>query len=293
MAGRRDRLAGAALLAALLATSAAAADTAPVLTLKFTPQEDAHATSPNIPPALLSAPLAVAFEDARQGVDPKVVGEVVEDEKSGPVRAANDVAAFTKDVFLQVAGEWGLKVAPGSSRVLKVKCIRFFVSQNHKTIGAMFASEARFIFTLTDRGRVLWEGTVSGSAHRYGKRNAENLNEVLSDALKEAYANGVSDPALVAVLSGGGPSGGGSSAGGGGGAAAPAARAEGIAPAQLLSELVDLKKQGFTVDLLVQYVNQKTLSAELSGKDLVAWKQAGMPPAVIKAALARSPGAKQ
>lgn len=290
MPGRLDRLAGAALLTTLLAAAAAGADTAPVLTLKFTPQEGAHATSPDIPPSLLSSPLAVVFEDDRQGVDPKVVGEVVEDEKSDPVRAANDVAAFTKDVFLRVAGEWGLKVVPGSSRVLKVKCIRFFVSQNHKTVGAMFAGEARFIFTLTERGRVIWEGTVSGGAHRYGKRNEENLNEVLSDALEEAYANGVSDPALVVAMSGSGAASRAVSA------AAPAAapvRAEGITPAQLLSELVDLKRQGFTTDLLVQYVNQKTLATEMSGKDLGEWKQAGMPPAVIKAALARSPGAKR
>jgi len=287
MAGRLDRLAGAALMTTLLAT-AAAADTAPVLTLKFTPQEGTHASSPDIPSSLLATPLAVVFEDDRQGVDAKVVGEVVEDEKSDPVRAANDVAAFTKDVFLKVAGEWGLKVVPGSPRVLKVKCIRFFVSQNHKTIGAMFASEARFVFTLSERGRVVWEGTVSGSAHRYGKRNEENLNEVLSDALKEAYANGVSDPSLVAAMSGGGRG-----SGGGAAAASPPARAEGITPAQLLSELLDLKKQGFATDLLVQYVNQKTLSAEMSGKDMAEWKQSGMPPAVIKAALARSPGAKQ
>jgi hypothetical protein len=294
MAGRLDRLASAALMTTLLAATAAAADTAPLLTLKFTPQEGTHASSPDIPPALLSTPLAVVFEDDRQGVDPKVVGEVVEDEKSDPVRAANDVAAFTKDVLLRVAGEWGLKVVPGSPRVLKVRCIRFFVTQNHKTIGAMFASEARFVFNLAERGRVLWEGTVSGSAHRYGKRNEENLNEVLSDALKEAYANGVSDPSLVAAMSSGGR-GTGRGAGGGAGtaAASPPARAEGITPAQLLTELVDLKKQGFTTDLLVQYVNQKTLSAEMSGKDMAEWKQSGMPPAVIKAALARSPGAKQ
>jgi hypothetical protein len=288
MARRLIRLAFAALSTTLLATAAAVADTAPVLTLRFTPQEGAHTTSPDIPPALLAAPLAVVFKDDRQGTDAQVVGEVVEDEKSAPVRAANDVAAFTKEVFLHVASEWGLKVVQGSPRVIEVKCIRFFVSQNHKTIGAMFASEARFIFSLTERGRVLWEGTVSGSAHRYGKRNEENLNEVLSDALKEAYANGVSDPALVLAMSGGGRSTG--SVGATPASAPP--HVEGIAPAQLLHELVDLKRQGFTTDLLVQYVNQKTLSADMSGKDMVQWKQAGMPPEVIKAALARSPGAK-
>ena len=56
--------------------------------------------------------------------------------------------------------------------------------------------------------------------------------------------------------------------------------------------LVDLKKQAFTTDLLVQYVNQKTLSSEMTGRDMAQWQEAGMPPEVIKAALARSPGAK-
>src|SRR5947209_7823933 len=48
--------------------------------------------------------------------------------------------------------------------------------------------------------------------------------------------------------------------------------------------------QGFGTDLLVDYVNQKTLNAEMTAKDLGQWKQAGMPQEVIKAALARSPG---
>ena len=135
---------------------------------------------------------------------------------------------------------------------------------------------------------MLWEGSATGTTHRYGKRNDENVNEVLSDALKEAYANAFSDPGLQQAASGkGSATGGGTGSGGGGGAKA----AEGISPAQLLAELADLKKQGFATDMLVGYVNQKTLNAEMTAKDLGQWKQAGMPQEVIKAALARSPGA--
>jgi hypothetical protein len=72
------------------------------------------------------------------------------------------------------------------------------------------------------------------------------------------------------------------------GSSAASPRADSVSPAELLSELVDLKKQGFTNDLLVQYVSQKTLSSAMTGKDLSQWKQSGMPPEVIKAALARS-----
>jgi hypothetical protein len=102
---------------------------------------------------------------------------------------------------------------------------------------------------------------------------------VLSDALKEAYSNALSDTGLQLASSGKAV----------GGTAKPAA--EGISPAQLLTELVDLQKQGFGTDVLVRYVNQKTLSAEMTAKDLGQWKQAGMPQEVIKAALDRSPGA--
>ncbi|HEY7213430.1 MAG TPA: hypothetical protein VIC28_02320 [Thermoanaerobaculia bacterium] len=70
--------------------------------------------------------------------------------------------------------------------------------------------------------------------------------------------------------------------------AAAAPSAPPITPAELLADLVKLKKQGFTTELLVDYVNQKTLSATLSADDLVAWKKAGMPDEVIKAALARA-----
>jgi hypothetical protein len=75
----------------------------------------------------------------------------------------------------------------------------------------------------------------------------------------------------------------------GGSAASP--HAAGVSPADLLTELVDLKKQGFATDLLVQYVSQKTLSSAMTAKDLSQWKQSGMPPEVIKAALGRWPGA--
>ncbi len=68
-------------------------------------------------------------------------------------------------------------------------------------------------------------------------------------------------------------------------ASAPAA--PGLSPDDLLAELVKLKKQGFTTDLLVDYVHQKSLSSKLTADDMVEWKNAGMPQEVIKAALDR------
>ena len=259
---------------------AAARDESLRITLHFSPQESTHAATPDLPAQFLSAPLDVIFEDGRPAADKDVVGEVLDDDKSSPIHAANDVADFAKKILLDNAAAWGIKVAPGAERSLKVKLVRFFVSQSSKAVGAMFGSEARALVSYTERRRVLWEGSATGSTHRYGKRNEENLNEVLSDALKEAYA--FSDPGLQAALSGQRPA---------AAAASTAAPAEGISPSQLLTELLDLQKQGFGTDVLVRYVNQKTLSAEMTAKDLGQWKKAGMPQEVIKAALARSPGA--
>jgi len=254
------------------------------VTLRYSPQESTHATTPDLAAALLTSPVEVVFEDGRPAAEKDVVGEIVDDDKTSRI-TATDVAGFARKVLADNVAGWGIKTTPGAERVVTVKLLRFFVTENPKAIGAMFGSEVRVLVSCAERKKALWEGTATGSTHRYGKRNEENVNEVLSDALKEAYANALSDPGLAQALAGHGQ---GTAAGSSGGAKAT----EGIPPSQLLTELLDLKKQGFTTDLLVQYVNQKTLSAEMTAKDLGAWKQAGMPPEVIKAALGRSPGAK-
>jgi hypothetical protein len=287
--GRRSAvatLAGIAGVAVLLAGPAAVRGESVKVTLQYLPQESTHASTPDLPVALLNTPVDVVFEDARQG-DKEVIGEVVDDGKSSPITASG-VAEYAKKVLLDNASGWGLKVTPGADRMLTVKLIRFFVSENPKAIGAMFGSEARVLVSYAERRKGLWEGSATGTTHRYGKRNDENVNEVLSDALKEAYANAFSDSGLQQAASGkGSGTGGGASSSSSSGSAKAA---EGISPSQLLAELVDLKKQGFATDMLVGYVNQKTLNAEMTAKDLGQWKQAGMPQEVIKAALARSPG---
>ena len=46
-------------------------------------------------------------------------------------------------------------------------------------------------------GKILAQGAASGSTHRYGRAHSEdNINEVLSDALKEAFANVLDDSKL-------------------------------------------------------------------------------------------------
>ncbi|HEY4597013.1 MAG TPA: hypothetical protein VIJ02_11465, partial [Thermoanaerobaculia bacterium] len=114
-------------------------------------------------------------------------------------------------------------------------------------------------------------------------RSTENANEVLSDALKEVYANAFNDPGLQSAWLGRSRPVAASAP-----AAAPAEPP--VSPETLLADLVKLKKQGFTTDLLLDYVNGKTLTRALSADDLVKWKDAGMPQEVIKAALGKGKG---
>jgi hypothetical protein len=153
----------------------------------------------------------------------------------------------------------------------------------------MYNAEVQVSFALKNAsGAVLWEGTSNGDAGRYGKsRSEDNANEVLSDAIKQAYSDLFGNAGLQEAWTGKGiPRASSTSSGPSASSAAPATPP--VTPAALLAELVKLKKQGFDTDLLVDYVNKKSLTAALSSDDMVKWKQAGMPPEVIKAALARA-----
>jgi len=202
------------------------------------------------------------------------------------VRASNDVIAWSDEVLKKNAAEWGIKTSGDAPLTLAGKLTRFHILESNKAVGSTYNADVRVTFALKDaQGRTLWEGNGTGDATRYGHSySAENANEVLSDALKEAYADAFNNPGLQSAWTDG--KGRASSAA----ASAPAATEPAVSPSELLTDLVKLKKQGFTTDLLIDYVNQKTLTKTLSADDLVAWKNAGMPQEVIKAALARAKG---
>jgi hypothetical protein len=109
---------------------------------------------------------------------------------------------------------------------------RFFIDESNKALGSVYGTEVKLAYTLKDaKGSPLITGATSGTAHRYGRAHSpENINEVLSDSLKEAYANVLADPALqTAWVSGKAAT----------GAAAPAISAE-----ERLRQLDDLLKKG-------------------------------------------------
>jgi Short C-terminal domain len=177
--------------------------------LKFIPQEGVHSTSADIPPAMLEQSVEVRVEDARKLPDPLVIGQGTGgDDKLFPVRADHDPIAFIQEVVTGAGKEWSLKQDASPARLLTLQVTRFFIDESNKALGSMYGSEVKLAYILKDaKGRKLAEGTGSGTAHRYGHAHSpENMNEVLSDALKEAYANVLADSALQAAWTSGTPS---------------------------------------------------------------------------------------
>lgn len=189
------------LTALAVCVSVAARDTSKELTLdlRFVPQEGVQSNSPDLTASVLEKPIRIGVEDGRGAGDVARVGQGTnDDDVTFPIRASADVVGYTADTVRQVAGGWGVKVADASDRVLTLRLTRFFVDESNKALGSVYASEVKFSYVMTDSsGKKLLEGASSGSAHRYGRsRSTDNCNEVLSDALKEAIANVLSDPRL-------------------------------------------------------------------------------------------------
>ncbi|HEY8713311.1 MAG TPA: YajG family lipoprotein [Thermoanaerobaculia bacterium] len=164
-----------------------------VVNLKFKPQEEVHSSTANIPPSMLEKSVAIHIVEKRNESDAKVIGQGTGgDDKTFPIKAAADIKPFLEETLESVAKSFGLKVSEkGGDRTLVVTVTRFFIDEGNKALGSVYSSEVKLAYTLkTSGGKTLTEGATTGSAHRYGRAHSEqNINEVLSDALKEAFAN--------------------------------------------------------------------------------------------------------
>lgn len=160
--------------------------------LKFVPQEGVQSESPDISPAMLEQPYELRVEDGRAAADALTIGQGTDDDdRKFPIRAGSEVIPYVKDTLHELSADWGLKTAEPGQRVLTVKLSRFFIDESNKALGSMYASEVKLSWVLSDaKGAKLAEGAGSGSANRYGRsRSGDNISEVLSDALKEAFTD--------------------------------------------------------------------------------------------------------
>jgi len=179
--------------------------------LKYIPQEGVHQTSADLSPGLLEKSVEIRVEDARKLEDPLVIGQGTGgDDKTFPIHADRDVIAFIQEMVTGISKDWTLKQEHPAARSLILHVTRFYVDESNKALGSIYSTEVKFAFTLKDgRGKTLAQGSGTGTAHRYGHAHSpENINEVLSDALKEAYANVLADPELQKSWASGTASGG-------------------------------------------------------------------------------------
>lgn len=249
-----------------------------VLNLSFVPQESTGEHAPSLAPSMATRSVSLSsFRDDRPRSEADLVGEGTDDDDHPfPWRASGSVVDFARGVFVRTASGWGIRLEDGQDLLLTVRLVRYYVQEKDQAVGSTYASDVRIGFELkTAAGKTLSSGVVSGSAHRYGrKRSADNCNEVLSDALKEAYAGLFDDASLQAAWSGT--------------RTHPGTTGRTISAPALLAELVKLRSQGLGPEVLIGYVKQQTLSPPLSAQDVIDWKGAGMSESVIAAALERA-----
>jgi hypothetical protein len=199
----RTRVLLSALLIGLSTAPGAAAEQKDLLVaLKFVPQESVRSSGVALPSSVLDRALEITVDDARTLDDPKVIGTGTDDDdRPFPIVTSVDVPQYVRDAITQITGAYAIKTAAGADRKLTLRVSRFFVNESNKAVGSTYMAEVHLAYSLLDsRGTLLVESAASGSASRYGRaRSGDNCSEVLSDALKEAFARVIGDQALLAA----------------------------------------------------------------------------------------------
>ena len=227
------------VLAVVLAVGPVAAQTGLTVPLKFSPQGSDGASAVALPPSLLEQPLGLRLSDDRALPDLLVLGAGTDDDdRPFPIRSSVDVPPFVEQVVGQLADAHRIRRDSSASRQLQLRLTRFQVDESNKAVGSTYTAQVHFAYVMSDsKGAALVEGAAVGTANRYGRaRSGANCAEVLSDALRDAFAKVLADGSLQAAWRTG--------------TAAPSAAGKGEpAPAkgsieQRLLELNDLLKKG-------------------------------------------------
>jgi len=119
------------------------------------------------------------FRDVR--ADKHAIGENREDGTPKPVTTTDDVGAFVSAHMRGLFDQAGLKTVDSNGLVtIKGDVTQFFVRET-----SLYRSEVTVHLTVLGRdGKVLWSGTASGEAKRFGRSyELEDYYEVLSDAI--------------------------------------------------------------------------------------------------------------
>jgi hypothetical protein len=267
---------GVVFAAAMAVASATPALSKPI-TLAYKLPAKSAVVRPALAEALAAGPVRLEVADARGADDAAVVG--AQRAKGADVylwRAQQPVIPAVQGFIEQVLKGWSVGVAPTADNALAIKLTRYYVAEKSEMFGSSYRAEVGLTAALVDRaGNVLWTREAAGSSERDGPdARAATCNELLSLALRDALAEALGAATVPAAV----PA-----------AAAtpvPAPAPIVVDPAALLADLTRLAAGGVEDDVLVAYVKQRKLSRPLSVDEILAWKNAGIPDAAIKAAVA-------
>lgn len=264
------------LLGVMLVTPLLAKENDPDVHLSWSPQQHVATTRADVTGDMMRNPVDLEIVDERGLEDVTELGTRTDDaDREYTLRSLDDVTDFVRRSAATVLADWGVEVRAGAARTLKLSLLRFRVTESNQPVGATYEARCRFEARLEDAGgSFLWEGEATGDATRYGRKFSEaNISEVLSDALLEALGELVSEGDLHRAWAGGAT------------AANTAAGGPVIAPDALLAEVRRLADEGVGAEQLVRFVSGRRLSRALDADDLLAWRDAGLPDAVVNAVL--------
>jgi hypothetical protein len=234
--------------------------------LRFTPKENVTANVPVLEGA--SAAHAIEIQplvDARGLADLSLVGENREKDTPRPVHATTSVAEFSTQVLRTCLTQWGVRVEPGAL-TLSGEIANLFVTEENT-----YSTQISVRFRLSDAaGNVLWQGVATGGAHQFGRSmSEENYNEQISDALKQTYANLLSNAGFQAAWAG------------------KASGAKAASPSDVKASILKMMGQNIDTGIIVGYVRGVSIDPALGPDDIVDWKTSGIPDEVLKAAVVR------
>lgn len=266
-----------ALIGALAALPAAAKKSSPDIPLAYRPTTTVAAAQ-STPTSEMRAVAAALLVTDNRGGDAGAIG-TRSDEKDRRIdlRSTVDIPTFVQDAFAKQATEWGFHFGPAETAELLLvgKLDKLWLEESNQAVGASYSADVTLKFELRDRGgKNLWSGTFFGDASRYGKKySLDNSNEVVSDALAEAFAGALGNPALRRVWAATRD-------------ALASAQPPPTSPEALLEAIGDRLASGADETAVAEFVRTQTLSRALGSDDLAAWRGAGVPEAAVRAAMA-------
>jgi hypothetical protein len=251
--------------------------------LRYTPQQTVGASQLEVDPQQLETPVRLRLVDPRPAARAQEIGQRTDDDdRVFTLLATTPVGEFVERTLVEIGRQWGIVDQDESDILLDGMLLRFEVHEANQAVGATFKASVGLAFELQQGGATLWTGKATGDATRYGKKfSNENCNEVLSDALLEAFAQIVSEPGLHAAWAG---------------RPAPAIAGadveRAIAPERLLQSIKDLLAQSMSWNTIVEFIGTQRLSRALTAEDLASWKAEGVAEDAIRAALRCPVGAQ-